>query len=55
MKEDVVPRCVNCPIHGNCRGARTFAQIVAHSGASALPWNNRGFGICPSEFFIYLI
>jgi len=43
----MVPRCMTCPIGSNCRGARTFSQIVARQGYRALPWNNRKYGECP--------
>ena len=47
--EVVVPSCLPCPQNANCRGERTFAQIVARDGNRALPWDNRGFGICPRK------
>lgn len=43
----LVPSCAACPEGANCRGARTFAQIIARQGYHSLPWDNRKYGECP--------
>ena len=41
------PECRPCPIGANCKGDRTFAQVVAKNGSRVLPWDPRGYGACP--------
>jgi hypothetical protein len=36
-----------CPLGANCRGPRTWAQVVSLPGYRPLPWDDRGYGKCP--------
>lgn len=44
---DDTPSCIPCPKGANCRGARTWAQVVSLPGYRPLPWDDRGYGACP--------
>lgn len=44
---DDTPSCIPCPKGANCRGPRTWAQVVSLPGYRPLPWDDRGYGACP--------
>jgi flagellar basal body-associated protein FliL len=45
--EEDVPNCKVCPEGANCRGARTFSQVVPLDGYRVLPWDVSAYGKCP--------
>ena len=47
--DELVPACKICPEGANCRGSRTFAQVVARDGFHVLPWDASEYGRCPRQ------